>query len=73
MGEAWEDYASRIEKRESVLETMSVSVVVSDGFDQLLTCALQERDKYMTIYAHYLRDEAHSEITKAIHAGRAIP
>ena len=34
---------------------------------------LQEQDKYMSIYAHYLRDEADSEISKVIRNGRAIP
>ena len=74
----WKEYAERLGKRESVLRTISVSACFC--WLPRVRCStlgfysrLKEKDKYMTVFGRYLRDEAQSEAAKAIRAGRTIP
>ena len=73
----WEAYAARLEKRESVVNTSSVSyltVHVALGCRSLIILIfVQLREHLEPIYGRYLRDVAQSEGARAIREGRPIP
>lgn len=72
---AWEAYAGRLEKRESVVNTSSVSgwICGAGPGRELIFFLWQLREHMAPIYGRYLRDEAQSEAARAIREGRAIP
>lgn len=73
VGGGWKEYAERVESRDSVVKTSSVSAFDCCPFVPFSDGGLQDKIHYEEIYGRYLRDEAQSEVAKAIRAGRALP
>lgn len=77
VGAEWEAYAARLEKRDSVVNTSSVSdltayVALGCGW-LIILIFMQLREHLDPIYGRYLRDVAQSETARATREGRPIP
>lgn len=73
VGDGWKEYAERLESRDSVVKTSSVSYSEHDRCLPLTIMIFQEKEYYTEIYGRYLRDEAQSEAAKATRSGKIIP